>query len=87
MHVIPFNRLIAWTERSTKPLPVALKTANTDGSDVKILVNTSEDGYSGSFALAYDYLQNRLYWSAPSRLVKCVYLYPKKSRFLQTLSL
>ena len=56
-----------WTVLSR---PVVIKRANTDGSDERILVNTSID--TGSLpwpSLAYDYSMDRLYWSGQYRSV------------------
>ena len=50
--------------------PMLIKMANTDGSGVKVLVNTSTFGYFRSSSLTYDYSQERLYWSTWSRSVK-----------------
>ena len=68
-YVLFFNRLLVWTV-SIVMKPMLIKTANTDGSGVKVLVNASTFGYFRSSSLTYDYSQERLYWSTWSRSVK-----------------
>ncbi|XP_068751456.1 low-density lipoprotein receptor-related protein 1-like isoform X2 [Montipora capricornis] len=73
--VLPCVKRIVWTELSPSK-PMAIKTANTDGSDVRIVLDHAHSFTSryGS-SLTYDYSEERLYWTGNSfRIAESAFL-------------